>query len=49
MSDAIDLQRRLDDLALKLDGDDQLLVWEARSAIEQQAQRLGRIRTAAAQ
>jgi hypothetical protein len=48
MSDSIDLQKRLDDLALKLEGDDQLLVWEARSAINERDERLARIRHAAA-
>lgn len=47
MNDTLELQRRLDDLALKLDGDDQLLVWRARSQLNAYEERLARIRAEA--
>lgn len=47
MSNSIELQVKLDDLALRLGGDDQLLVWKARSKIAEQAEIIARIRRAA--
>lgn len=44
MTALINLQKRLDDLALTLDGDERMLIWKARSLIEQQAETLARIK-----
>lgn len=47
MSDSLDLQRRADELATRLSGDDRLLVFELRSEVERLTERLGRIATLA--
>lgn len=46
VSDSLDLQRRADELAVRLSGDDRLLVFELRSAIAERDERLARIRGA---
>lgn len=47
IDEMIALQKQADDLALRLEGDDQLLVWKLRSTVEQLAERLAKVRTLA--
>ena len=45
--DSLELQRRADELAQRLDGPDRLLVWALRSALNERDERLLSIRAAA--